>query len=747
MCILMFAGALWMILPRPPPLDGISFSQRVYDRNGRLLRISLTSDEKYRIETPFEKISPDLVKAALLYEDQHYWEYPGVNPLALGRAAIRWCSGGAKRGGASTITMQLARMRYGIRSRTPSGKLMQIYRALQLTRHYSKKEILTAYFNLAPYGKNIEGVGAASLIYFDKSARHLSLHEAVALSVIPQNPTRRTLRVNEENPAVKRATDRLYARLGRSDSDFQARSRPMPAFLAPHFTTRLLREYPTRNAISSTLDLDMQRLLERRIAAYVESNRRLGIVNAAAMLVDSSRMEVIAQVGSAGFFNSTIHGQVDGTRSRRSPGSTLKPFIYALAMEQGLIHPLTMLKDAPSSFGGYNPENFDGEFVGPIKAADALARSRNIPAVGLDARLAHPTLYEFLKRGGVALPRSAAFYGLALPLGGGEVTMEELVRLYSAIANGGRLRPLSRTVPHQEIPGTRLFSPESAFLTLQMLGQVPRPGLGEPAGNDAVFWKTGTSHGFRDAWAVAVFDHYVMAVWVGNFDGKRNPAFIGRTCAGPLLFQMIDGVRHGGSTRVERVMPPAGSNLQEVEFCAVSGQLPTVACPHRVAGWFIPGISPITACEVHREVFVDDQSGLRLSVDDGSRALHREVYEFWPSNLLSLFERAGLPRRTPPPFLPGQIETAGRSGKAPSILSPLNHHSYSVRLGTTEAITLSAQAESDVARLYWFVGKTFLGAVSSREALHWRPTGGPGEQTISVLDDHGRSSSCSVVLD
>ena len=327
-----------------------------------------------------------------------------------------------------------------------------------------------------------------------------------------------------------------------------------------------------------------------------------------------------------------------------SPNAT-KPVEIALAMDQGLIHPRSMVVDTPRHFGGYNPENYDGEFAGPISATDALARSRNVPAVALAAQFVRPTFYEFLKCGGVALPHEEAFYGLALPLGGGEVTMEELVRIYAALANGGRLRPLRRTLFDTPELGVRLVSPETAFLALEMLGHVPRPGVGSAAGSEGVYWKTGTSMGFRDAWSVAVFDHYVLAVWVGNFDGRRNPAFIGRTCAGPLLFQVIDTMRLQGRARPPPLRPPTVANLQQVGFCAVTGQLPTAACSPRTTGWFMPGISPITPCEVHREILVETATGLRVPADDGTLTVRREVCEFWPSDLLALFEKAGLPRR------------------------------------------------------------------------------------------------------
>src|SRR5437667_9812642 len=437
-----------LLLPKPPLLDGISFSQCVRDRNGKLLRITLTTDQKYRVWTSLPNISPALIDATLQFEDKYYWYHPGINPVALVRAVFGLRPGGAH-SGASTITMQLARLRYHLPTRTLGGKFVQIVRALELERHYSKSEILEAYLNLAPYGRNIEGVGAASQIYFGKTAAHLTRPESISLCVIPQSPTRRALLVDRDNGSLDSAQSNWYdrAKIDRQFSArlFSARARSERRFLAPHFVQQVLAAEKGREEIVTTLDLAKQQLIERRIGDYVRTNRGRGIQNAAALLVDTRDMAVLAQVGSADFFNADIQGQVDGTRSPRSPGSTLKPFVYALALEQGLIHPLSILSDAPRSFADYNPENFDREFVGPIRASDALARSRNLPAVELASQLRDPTLYEFLRAAGVKLPRSEPLYGLALPLGGAEVTMEDLVRLYAALANNGELRPLRRT--------------------------------------------------------------------------------------------------------------------------------------------------------------------------------------------------------------------------------------------------------------------------------------------------------------
>ena len=747
----MALAAVWLALPKPPLLEGIDFSTRVRDRNGNVLRVTLTADQKYRIWTPLKEISPALIDATVHFEDKYYGKHPGINPVPLVRAARNLAVSGHTRAGASTITMQLARLRYHLRTRTVAGKLRQIIYALELERHYSKAQILEAYLNLAPYGRNIEGVGAASEIYFSKTAARLSGPEAVALSVIPQSPTRRALIVGRENERLTAAQQRWYSRASEQEVPlltFRAEARARAQLTAPHFVQRVLESRVAGSETRTTLDLSLQQILEKRVVDYLAQNRQRGIENAAALLIDFQTMEVLAQIGSSDFSKPEIQGQVDGTRRPRSPGSTLKPFVYALALDQGRIHPLTLLKDAPRSFGDYNPENFDREFLGPIRASDALARSRNVPAVTLASELAHPTFYEFLRNADVSLPKPASFYGLSLPLGGAEVTMEDLVRLYAALANGGQLQPLRRLLNEPAAKShVRLVSPEAAFLTLDMLGKIPRPGMtnADLARTAPVFWKTGTSHGFRDAWSVAVFDRYVLAVWIGNFDGKRNASFIGRTAAAPLLFQMIDGLRATKPSRAEPHLPAPGLNLKRVEFCAVSGQLPTAACPHRTESWFIPGISPIATCDVHREVLVDAATGLRVDQDDGTRVLKREVYEFWSSDLLALFERAGVPRKLPPPFLPTMDnELLARGGHPPKINLPANDMTLSQNSMNTAGIPLRAETESGVRKLYWFADKTFLGACDAHEVLCWKPA--PGVYQLTALDDHGRSGSRSVTL-
>jgi penicillin-binding protein 1C len=410
-------------------------------------------------------------------------------------------------------------------------------------------------------------------------------------------------------------------------------------------------------------------------------------------------------------------------------------------MQQGLIHPLTMLKDAPQSFGEYNPENFDREFVGPISAEDALVRSRNIPAIDLASRLNKPDLYEFLQTAGVRFPKEKSHYGLTLPLGGAEVTMHELARLYCLLANGGRFRQLQNTLPSTRESGERLLSPEVSFLTLNMLEKNPPPfSIGQQ--ENAVAWKTGTSNGFHDAWSVGVFDKMALVVWLGNFDGRSNHSLVGRTCAGPLLFQIIDSLQSRGLIRVASHQPPQNANLKLVDFCALSGGLATAACKQTVKGWFIPGVSPISSCDIHRSVLIDEESDLRLVREDDHHHTRHEIFEFWPSDLLALFKRAGLPRKLPPPFLPGEDpDRTSRNGSPPVITSPATDTRYSISAhsGAQQCLPLTARTDADTHAVYWFIDKEFLGRSLPSLSIEWKMKS--GSHTATILDDLGRSAS------
>jgi penicillin-binding protein 1C len=736
--------------PSPPLSAAAPSSTAVYASRGELLRLTLAADGQYRLWTPLARIAPELVQATLLQEDRYFYWHPGVNPFALVRGAASTFFGSRRIGG-STLSMQLARRLHGIDSRRPRGKLLQIACALWLELRHSKAEILEAYLNLVPYGGNVEGAGAASLVYFRKPAARLVLPEALTLAVIPQSPTRRgnpLRRGQAEDSVLAHARERLFERW-KAAHPRSAASLPAPAaassaaelpFLAPHFIDEVLAANGGGGPeIRTTLELGAQRLLERQLQRYVAGAERVGIHNAAAILVDTRDMEVEALVGSANFFDAAIAGQVNGAAAKRSPGSTLKPFVYALGLEQGVIHPQSILRDVPMSFSAFTPENFDGRFVGPVSARDALIRSRNIPALSVAAQLGQPNLYGFLREAGVSRLADEAHYGLGIALGGAEVTMEELVTLYAMLGNGGVLRPLRTRASDARAAGVKLLTEQSSFLVLDMLESNPRPDRAQSAAAlDAlpIAWKTGTSWGFRDAWSVGLIGPYVLAVWVGDFSGEGNPAFIGREAAAPLFFRIADALvaRERGLASFRR-KPPRG--LTRVAFCPVSGQLPGPHCHEHRMGWFIPGRSPIQTCQVHREIEVDAQTGLQVC-GSARGPVRREVHEFWSSDMLKLFAAAGMPRRPVPGAGLGCEEQQEAPGMPPRITSPKRGVTYSMRASKPEeAIALAADTDADAREVYWYLGRSFIGSSSMGAPLFWKPQ--PGSYQLRAVDDRGRA--------
>ncbi|WP_223145994.1 penicillin-binding protein 1C [Iodobacter fluviatilis] len=406
----------------------VAGSTAVLAQDGKLLRLTLAPDQRYRLWLPLEQFSTTLITAVKLQEDRWFYWHFGLNPVALLRAITETYGGGAKQG-ASTLTMQLARLKYRLNTKTPTGKLRQIALALWIEARYSKHDILEAYLNLAPYGRNIEGAAAASLVYFGKAPKLLTLPESLTLAVIPQQPNQRLGSGVSLSDARQRLWQRWQVAYSASPAQIQLMTLPLPVkrleqlpFRAPHWVEQRLADTATTpvTTLNTTLDLQLQTLLEKHLQQYLAQTRSRGINNAVAMLVDSRDQSVRALVGSADYFNASISGQVNGSLAKRSPGSTLKPLIYALGLDQGVIHPATILRDTPSAFGPYQPENFDGRFIGPLSATDALIKSRNIPAVWLASQLKNPSFYDFLQQAGIRKLQSAEHYGLALVLGGGK---------------------------------------------------------------------------------------------------------------------------------------------------------------------------------------------------------------------------------------------------------------------------------------------------------------------------------------
>lgn len=741
-------GGLGLLQP-PPLLEGVSFAREVLDRQGRLLRMGLTPDGKRRIHVPLEAVAPAAVHALLLYEDQYFFRHPGVNPLSLLRAAAAWLGGG-RRTGASTITMQVARLRMGLASGSWHSKIIQIWTALLMERHYSKRQILEAYFNLAPYGGNIEGIEAAARVYFHKSAFQLTVQEALALTVIPQNPVRRHPLHGPRFASARALLAARWIMAGTGEEEEPAAGETPPPlrifspsdlpFEAPHVAAELLAAPGADSIVHSTISLPEQHLLERMLARFAARGAAYGLHNAAALLVHAPSREIRALAGSASFHNAGIAGQVDGSRARRSPGSTLKPFVYALALDQGLIHPMTLLADSPRSFGGYDPENFDRGFRGPLPAHEALKASRNLPAITLAQRLRDPGLYAFLKSAGVALPHDEEHYGLSLVLGGAEVSMRELTGLYAMLWNQGLHRPLRLTsgTGEHEAPA-RLLSPEAACITLTMLEHA-QERVRSGNRNIPLRFKTGTSNGFRDAWTAGLLGEYVLVVWVGNFDNSANPLLVGGETALPLFTDMARALGRLlplHDTLAERL---SRLNVRSIPVCTATGDTDTSLCPDVTDTLFIPGVSPVRNSRIFQEILVDKASGLRACRPEPGRT-ERRVMEFWPSDLARIFAQAGIRKPAPPEWMPQcRPDNADSAGPPPRIRIPKAGVTYHLQLSAPHRsrIPLTASAAPDATVIFWFAGDTLLGSSPPDAPLLWTPR--PGSTELRAVDNLGRTA-------
>jgi len=711
--LLLFAA--WFFLPRPPLLDGIPFSSLARDRHGTLLRLTTASDQRYRLPIKLNEVPPDLILAVTTHEDRHYRAHFGVDLGALLRATVDLVLG-HPRSGASTLTMQVARLRFHLQTRSIIGKLGQIYRALQIERYYSKDQILEAYFNLAPYGRNVEGLGAASLIYFDKSPAKLSRQEILALAVLPQSPTKRAPSTGIEPAALTEARRRLNQLLWNdplADLSLHYRQLKDLPFLAPHLVQRVLKNEPGDTRL--TLDAGIQRIAVEEIRQFIAGHQSSGLDNAACLLIDTQSMDIIASVGSGSFWDNAIKGQNDGTRQLRSPGSSLKPFVYAMALDRGLINPSTLLYDVPGRFGMYSPENSDGKFDGPIPARLALVRSRNLPAVTLASRLGQNALYQFLESAQVHGMNQTNNYGLSAVLGTVGISMQDLVRLYAGLVNHGWIKALRVTASDPFDPGQRLVSPEAAFITLDMMSTA-EAGIRLPAAPTVnIPYKTGTSTGFRDAWCTGVIGRYVLAVWVGRFDGRANPCFTGRTAAVPLFIRLASKLTEEKKIAVTPLSPPTGANLRQVEVCSVSGCLPGPYCEHTKKEWIIPGVSPITRCHVHTGA--------------GSEA--------WDSEAAHFFETVGLARKR-----------AGATGfnEELHILPMARDVSWQANQPASEhVIALRARSGPGATQIFWFANRDYIGSAKTGETFYWSP--GPGTYTIAATDDQGQSDSIQMVVE
>ncbi len=751
--------AMLLDLAFPVPLpDARDAGAVVLSSDGTPLRAFADRGGIWRYPVTLDEVSPLYVEALLTYEDRWFWRHPGVNPLALSRAAVQWVRHGRVVSGGSTLSMQVARILDPPAggSRTPWAKARQVLRALQLEAHLSKREILTLYLNHAPFGGTIEGVEAASWAYLGKPASRLSHAEAALLVVLPQAPSR--WRPDREPEAARAARDKVLARmatLGEWSADVVADARIEPVVArslqtprhAALLARRLRHAHPGERRIVSTLDIDLQRTLEARVASYFSDLPPR--TSAALLVVDNATMEARAYVGSVEFADAERLGHVDMVRAWRSPGSTLKPFLYGLAIDDGLIHSGSLMVDAPQSFGDYRPGNFDAAFRGPVSAAEALQLSLNVPAVDLLDRVGPVRFAARLAHAGIDLhwPRGAS-PNLSMILGGTGARLEDLVGAHAALNREG-LAGRVRYRPDAPTADRRLLSPGAAWIIRDILESNPRPGTTDSfdaSGRARVAWKTGTSYGFRDAWALGGTRSHTVGVWVGRPDGTPLPGQYGAVTALPLLFEVINALpRHRGDA--DASPPPPG--VASIDVCwplggAFDPDAPGL-CRRRLDAWTLAGVVPPTAAERGARLWsagierfdVDAVTGERLSADC-SRPHERVAASVarWPalaSPWLSVAER----RAARLPALADDCVDDGRGGHENLRIEGLHDRAtLAMAPGSKNALRLSLRAIGSDARIRWLLDGRLVGdSIGSRRFEH--DFSEPGAHTLTALADTG----------
>ena len=600
--VMALVGAVWVQSLGPAPLGkNLEYSHVVLDREGRLLRAYATTEGRWRLPVSERDVEPRFFKLLFTYEDKRFHDHHGVDPLSLGRAAVQLISRGQIISGGSTISMQVARLLEPRERRSLGAKMRQIVRALELERALGKDGILALYLALAPYGGNLEGVRAASLAYFGKEPRKLSLAEAALLVALPQSPELR--RPDRFPTAARAARDRVLDRaaiagLMPRDEIARAKSQPVPherkplPVLAPHAADQVVLMEPDRREHRLTLDLFLQKNLQELAR---ERAQALGPdISVAILAVDNVTGEVRARVASADYFDLRRAGQVDMTQALRSPGSTLKPFIYGLGFEDGVIHPDTLIDDRPSRYGSYTPENFDLTFQGVVTVRRALQLSLNVPAVAVLNKIGVSRLGARLSQAGAALvlPKGEA-PGLAMGLGGVGIRLTDLVMLYASLARQGEALTLSERQGDDVRMPRRLLGPVAAWYVGNILLGAPPP---DNAPHGRIAFKTGTSYGYRDAWAIGFDGRMTVGVWVGRADGAPVPGLVGRASAAPILFEAF---ARSGSAPAGLPRAPRGA------IFAASNKLPPPLQRFGITG-------PSEAAEAPRIMFPPD--GARLEI-------------------------------------------------------------------------------------------------------------------------------------
>ena len=748
------------------------FSQVILAEDGSMVTAFLTPDEKWRLRTRTTEVPQELLDALIEKEDRWFWVHPGVNPLAIARAGFSNLFSGKRVSGASTITMQVARMMEP-KSRTWGNKLVEAFRALQLEWSYSKTEILEMYLSYLPMGGNVEGVKAASYLYFDQPPQNLSLGQSVLLTVIPNRPN--SLRPDRHPEKAKDFRDKwlryfqdeeLFAVGQISDALHEPLlpERHEIPNVAPQFAYRSM-DVGNSEFIATTIDIGLQRKCQSLLKRHVKQHRNLGLHNGAVLVVDNHTMEVKAYCASADFHDTQAEGQCDAIRAHRSPGSTLKPLIYAMALDQGKIHPKSMLLDIPTHYADFSPVNYDMQYRGQVRMDQALQSSLNIPAVRTLQAVGYREVVYLLQRIGFsALHGNPERYGLSLALGGCEASLEELVTLYAAFAHEGRLQPIrilkdfahtgsshyaaksgdeehlhhSRHANHSQKTqqGSSIISPEAAWIITDILSGMDRPDLPrhllERTDLPKVAWKTGTSFGRRDAWAIGYNPDYTIGVWMGNMDGSQVLGMSGGTVSVPLLIDVFTELNRS-NPNPENKWFTQPSGIETRKYCSLTGHAPGNSCTHATEGLAIEHTTKRIPCQHQQEIYVNADSTIQYCKGCAPiQGFQKAYYPAFPAELSNWYIQEGIPYLQPPVHNPNC--RAVFSGRGPKLADFKEGEVTFLEEG--QRIQLRTTPSPDVNQVYWYVDGKFSGVSQQDVPFSLEPP--RGRVSITCMDDKGR---------
>jgi penicillin-binding protein 1C len=728
-----------------PLPDKVEYSTIVTDNKGTVIHAFLTKDQQWRMKTTLDEISPLLRKTIIQKEDKYFYRHPGINPIAMARALFKNIVRGKRTSGASTITMQVARALQP-RKRTYAGKLVEMFRALQLEWKYDKDEILQLYLNLLPYGGNIQGVKSASILYFGKNPDHLSLAEITALSIIPNRPS--SLVMGKANDEIVKQRNRWLQIFAKEKVFTQkeiadALQEPLTATrgtvprLIPHLAYKLK---PQGDIIHTNIRLNDQLKIEKLVQDYVRTLSLKNIHNAAVMVIDNSTHQVTSYVGSADFYDSTEGGQVNGAAAIRQPGSTLKPLLYGLCFDEGLLTPKMVITDVAVNYAGYAPENYDRNFNGYVTTEFALEHSLNIPAVkGLRMLGRERFTEELVKCNFAQVRKDRQKLGLSMILGGCGTTLEELTGLYSAFANDGKyIQPsfLRNDTTQQQLRAKKLLTPAATFMINEILSRIDRPDF--PLNWQStehlpkIAWKTGTSYGRRDAWSIGYNKKFTVGVWVGNFSGAGVPDLSGATIATPLLFKIFNTIDYDSDQ--EWFSQPMDCELRTV--CSETGLTPADHCTNIVSDYFIPLISPVTPCNNVQEVMVsEDEHYAYCKTCAPDAGYKKKTYKLISAEMQSYYSQRNIAYQHIPMHNPA-CEKIFKEG-VPVITFPVGGSEYLINKKDPEPLQLTCQTGNDVQQVYWYINNKFYKSSEAKAKQFFVPDEGPVK--ISCTDDKGRN--------